>query len=472
MAAAMGAPGLAFAAPRTSFQILSSQASPARANDAGGAGEVGVFPAVLAGAGGDDQLTLSPEARELAAGQAATQGSAQSTPDAQDSAGSANRQTMGALLAALGRALRRPAGQTANAPGRQAGGQALGLGGAGQQSFSLSNALRSVFGNSTETTGLFDSIQRMMDELNNGDDELTRKLELLLRTLEKFNDRLQTDAASFARNFERALRQILESRRAAPQLAASALAPAQTLAVAQAQAAQASQASQASFVFEIEVTQSQDIQAAVAQLSDQGVNVQWVRVQQSSTFRLRIEIGGQQQPRQSEPLMLDLNGDGVKLTGYQDGVSFDINADGAPERVAFAAGGDAALAMDRNGDGQITSGKELFGDQNGAANGFEELAKLDENGDGVIDRRDSAYQSLGVIRDANRDGRLDPSEFMSLAKAGIESISLATSLLREDDGNGNTLAERGTFRWSDGRQGAAVDAWLGYVPGQRVNQTA
>ena len=57
-------------------------------------------------------------------------------------------------------------------------------------------------------------------------------------------------------------------------------------------------------------------------------------------------------------------------------------------------GGDAFLAIDRNGNGSIDDGTELFGDQNGAAHGFAELAKFDSNHDGVINAQDDDFDKL------------------------------------------------------------------------------
>jgi hypothetical protein len=104
----------------------------------------------------------------------------------------------------------------------------------------------------------------------------------------------------------------------------------------------------------------------------------------------------------------------------------------------------------------------LFGDQNGAANGFEELRKLDSNGDGVINRTDRDYAQLLLWRD-NGDGKSDPGELISLAEAGIEEISLQYRDVNLAAAGGNRLAQLATFRWSDGRLGNTADAILNYT---------
>jgi hypothetical protein len=88
--------------------------------------------------------------------------------------------------------------------------------------------------------------------------------------------------------------------------------------------------------------------------------------------------------KQQDPIVFDLDGDGIELTDTANGVRFDITGTGKAVQTAWVRGGDALLAWDRNGNGKIDSGLELFGDQRGATNGFEELRKLDTNSDGFI----------------------------------------------------------------------------------------
>src|SRR5690606_21416172 len=111
------------------------------------------------------------------------------------------------------------------------------------------------------------------------------------------------------------------------------------------------------------------------------------------------------------------------LTSYRDGARFDILGNGSKQQTAFVTGGDAFLALDRNRDGIINDGTELFGDQRGAANGFEELRKLDTNGDGKISAADKYYDKLLLWID-NGDGVSEPGELKGLRAAGIESLSL------------------------------------------------
>jgi hypothetical protein len=97
------------------------------------------------------------------------------------------------------------------------------------------------------------------------------------------------------------------------------------------------------------------------------------------------------------PIILDLDGDGVETTNVKDGAYFDHDGNGFAEQTGWAASDDGLLVMDRNNDGIINDGRELFGSEtilsNGqrASNGFEALAELDDNHDGKIDASDAAF---------------------------------------------------------------------------------
>jgi len=186
-------------------------------------------------------------------------------------------------------------------------------------------------------------------------------------------------------------------------------------------------------------------------------------------FRFEISVSAQftfqelqGEVQQADPIILDLNGNGFDLTNYRDGARFDILGNGRAVPTAFVTGGDAFLAIDRNGDGIINSGRELFGDQNGAANGFEELRKLDSNGDGVIDRHDADFDKLLLWRD-NGNGITESGELISLRDAGIAAISLNYRNVNHGAAGGNRIAQLATFQWSDGRTGATGDAILNYI---------
>src|SRR6187431_2971162 len=120
---------------------------------------------------------------------------------------------------------------------------------------------------------------------------------------------------------------------------------------------------------------------------------------------------------QCSPIVVDTHRDGIDLGPAGRGVSFDVNADGFPDYVQWVRpGGDEAfLTLDRNGNGLVDDGSELFGvgtpllEGGTAPNGFVGLAQYDQpllggNDDGVISRADAIWQELSMWVDANADG--------------------------------------------------------------------
>ncbi|HEX2060285.1 MAG TPA: hypothetical protein VHK90_06060, partial [Thermoanaerobaculia bacterium] len=109
------------------------------------------------------------------------------------------------------------------------------------------------------------------------------------------------------------------------------------------------------------------------------------------------------------PILIDLGDDGFELTGLHDAVLFDLDADGIPNRVSWTAAGasDSFLVLDRNGNGVIEDGQELFENRtrlasgSPALNGYLALRELDGNGDAVIDASDGIWPSLQVWTDRN-----------------------------------------------------------------------
>jgi hypothetical protein len=139
----------------------------------------------------------------------------------------------------------------------------------------------------------------------------------------------------------------------------------------------------------------------------------------------------------SSPILIDLDGGGFKLTGSNDPVRFDLNANGRPEATGWTERGSrtAFLVLDLNSDGRVGDGRELFGnytpmpDGKKAANGYVALEVYDEpahggNGDGRISDDDAIYPKLQLWIDYNHNGRTDLGELVSLEAAGVESINL------------------------------------------------
>ena len=136
-----------------------------------------------------------------------------------------------------------------------------------------------------------------------------------------------------------------------------------------------------------------------------------------------------------DPLTLDLDGDGIETVGVSstNPILFDHDGDGIKNGTGWVASDDGMLVLDRNGNGSIDSGRELFGDStiksNGqvATNGFNALADIDSNADGVVNSTDTQYANLRIWRDLNQDGISQTGELFSLASQNIDSINVAAN---------------------------------------------
>ena len=161
-----------------------------------------------------------------------------------------------------------------------------------------------------------------------------------------------------------------------------------------------------------------------------------------------------------DPLTLDLDGDGIEAiaSNGHKGALFDHDKDGIRTATGWVGKDDGFLVYDRNGDGVVNDGSELFGDntllKNGerATNGYQALADLDDNGDGKVDAADSAFAKLRVWRDLNQDGISQEGELLTLNEAKVKALNLANQNSNRDLGNGNSLAEEGTYTDSDGNE--------------------
>jgi hypothetical protein len=170
----------------------------------------------------------------------------------------------------------------------------------------------------------------------------------------------------------------------------------------------------------------------------------------------------------STPIIIDLLGDGFRLTDAQGGVDFDINNDGQAGRLAWTAAGtdDAFLALDRNGNGSIDGGAELFGNftpqpASDEPNGFIALAEFDKpehggNGDGVISANDTVFAALRLWRDGNHDGVSEPGELRGLGDYSISSLELKYRTAKKQDEFGNAFRYRAKVH---DLRGSGVGRW-------------
>lgn len=166
-----------------------------------------------------------------------------------------------------------------------------------------------------------------------------------------------------------------------------------------------------------------------------------------------------------DPMILDLDGDGIETmaAGQYQGALFDHNKDGIRTATGWVKPDDGLLALDRNGDGIINNGGELFGDStlladgSRAAHGYAALAELDSNGDGKVDAADEQFADLRVWRDLNSDGISTASELFTLEELGIASLDTAYKNTHTGLAGGNTLVQQGSFTKADGSSGQMGD---------------
>ncbi len=171
------------------------------------------------------------------------------------------------------------------------------------------------------------------------------------------------------------------------------------------------------------------------------------------------------------PIVVDVLGNGFDLTNIADGVDFDIDNDGTLERHSWTSVNtdDAWLALDRDGNGLIDSGKELFGNvtpqppppSGEEMQGFLALAMYDGpgyggNGDGKITRHDAIFDRLKLWQDTNQNGISESCELFSLPDLGLRKLDLDYRESRRVDAHGNQFKYRARVRDA---QDAQLERW-------------
>lgn len=166
------------------------------------------------------------------------------------------------------------------------------------------------------------------------------------------------------------------------------------------------------------------------------------------------------------PIVLDLDGNGAALVSLADSKTrFDMNGDGVADKTGWITTGDALLALDRNGNSTVDGIDEIsfVKDKAGAKTDLEGLAAFDSNADGKLDGSDARFVEFRAWRDANSNGVTDAGELLSLAQAGIVSISLTGAATGETAATGNNIVyNTGSFVRATGANGMLLDVGLAF----------
>ena len=172
-------------------------------------------------------------------------------------------------------------------------------------------------------------------------------------------------------------------------------------------------------------------------------------------------------PVPSDPLTLDLDGDGLETVPLSatNPILFDHDGDGIKTGTGWVKGDDGFLALDRDGNGTIDSGRELFGDSTllfdsegheigKAEDGFDALAQEDTNHDGIVNAQDARWNELRIWQDANQNGISEAGELKTMDAAGIASVNVGKTEHSQILPGGNEIADLGKFTRTDGTTGS------------------
>jgi len=175
------------------------------------------------------------------------------------------------------------------------------------------------------------------------------------------------------------------------------------------------------------------------------------------------------------PLVVNIGKGAWTLTGLAEPVRFDMDANGTAEEMGWTSPNSslAFVSLDRNGNGVIDDGRELFGEytmkRNGelAANGFDALQQYDDNLDGRVDAFDAVWQTLLLWNDSNHDGVSQPGEVVPTRESGITALETGYGAERRRDRFGNQFRLASRLRRTNGTEAKYFDIFFVVKPEAR-----
>ena len=183
---------------------------------------------------------------------------------------------------------------------------------------------------------------------------------------------------------------------------------------------------------------------------------------------------------EASPIIIDMNKNSITSSAIDSLTHFDHNNDSLREKTAWIDSGDSFLALDKNNNGLIDNGTELFGNHtitdtsypyilSGGTNGFEALKLYDDNGDGIINMQDRVFDKLLLWNDVNKDGLSQSDELSYLKDSNIAAISLDYKNTNTIE-NGNTIKQSSKVFFKDGTTTIANDVWFKVDPSKVVEK--
>ena len=167
----------------------------------------------------------------------------------------------------------------------------------------------------------------------------------------------------------------------------------------------------------------------------------------------------------ADPLILDLDGTGFKISYKKDGAHFDLNSDGLQKKINWTKS-NGILTVDLNENGIVDDGREVFGDYHlladgtRAHNGFEALAQYDINEDGIIDSEDEIFGKLKIWVDTDGNGVSEKKELKTLEELGIKAIKFNYVTKNQNTDTEALIGNVSTYIREDGSENNIGEMWV------------